>query len=160
MPDMLVKLYDLPEKSDAERLRGEGIVVKRALIPDKARILEFVRANFGDGWTHECEYALFNNPISCYIAVKNREVIGFACYDATARDFFGPIGVKSEERHSGVGRELLIRCLLSMKEAGYAYAIIGWVGHAAPFYEKTVNAAVIPDSTPEKSVYHNMIRID
>jgi hypothetical protein len=42
---------------------------------------------------------------------------------------------------------LLLSCLLEMKLKGYGYAIIGWIG-PQEFYEKTVGAVVIPDSTP------------
>jgi hypothetical protein len=35
-------------------------------------------------------------PISCFIAVYEKSIAGFACYDATCKDFFGPTGVKKE----------------------------------------------------------------
>lgn len=159
MPDMLVKLYQLNEDDTAKRLRQKGINIKRALIPDKNKIVDFVRSNFGEGWVGECEYALFNNPPSCYVAVKDKEIIGFACYDATAKGLFGPIGVKETIRHEGVGRALLFSCLHSMKEIGYAYAVIGWVSEATDFYKKAVNATVIEDSPPSKSIYSNLIHI-
>lgn len=160
MADMLVKLYDLEYASLKDKLSADGIVIKKACIVDKKTILEFVEKSFGDesAWVNECEYALFNNPISCHIAVKDKEIIGFACYDATAKGFFGPLGVEKSYRGKGVGSELLIRSLYSMKESGYAYAIIGWTsGYAAEFYKKQVNAVIIEDSPPEKSIYKNMI---
>jgi integration host factor subunit alpha len=33
---------------------------------------------------------------SCFIAVRDDRVVGFACHDATFRNFFGPTGVKLE----------------------------------------------------------------
>jgi ribosomal protein S18 acetylase RimI-like enzyme len=160
MADMLVKLYELDNSIDTTDLNKLNIVIKKAFISDKNTILEFVKNNFPDapGWTNECEYALFNNPISCYIAVKDKELAGFACYDATARGFFGPLGVKKEYRCYGIGKYLLKQSLLAMKESGYAYAIIGWAAeNAIAFYKKTVNAALIEDSPPHKSIYKNMI---
>jgi GNAT superfamily N-acetyltransferase len=160
MADLLVKLYGLEDSVDCTDLEKAGIVIKKAFITDKGAILDFVKGNFPDapGWVSECEYALLNNPVSCFIAVKGRELAGFACYDAAARGFFGPLGVKKAYRKSGIGRYLLKRTLLSMKEAGYAYAVIGWAAEdAAEFYRKTVNASVIEDSPPEKSIYRNMI---
>ena len=62
-------------------------------------------------------------------------------------------------RGSGIGEALLLRCLHSMREAGYAYAVIGWVDEAAAFYRKTVNAEYIPGGTPENSVYSNLISL-
>ena len=54
-----------------------------------------------------------------------KEIVGFACYDATCMNFFGPTGVKESERGKGVGKALLLAALHAMKEQGYAYAIIG-----------------------------------
>jgi predicted N-acetyltransferase YhbS len=53
--------------------------------------------------------------------------------------------VRADLRGSGLGAALLLACLGSMREMGYAYAIIGGVG-PAKFYEKTVGAFVIPGS--------------
>jgi len=160
MSDMLVKLYAIEYACSEVKLSASGITVKKACIIDKNIILDFVKTNFSDetGWINECEYALFNNPISCYIATKDKKIIGFACYDATAKGFFGPMGVIEEFRKKGIGKELLLKSLLSMKENGYAYAIIGWpTKNAADFYKKLVNAKIIEDSPPNKSIYRNSI---
>jgi GNAT superfamily N-acetyltransferase len=158
MSDMLVKLYTLKD-TIFEDLSSNNIIIKKPCITDKDAILSFVNQNFRDEqWTNECEYALFNNPISCFIAVKDKELIGFSCYDATAKGFFGPLGVKDAYRKMGVGKALLKRALYSMKEYGYAYAIIGWVAEEGiRFYQKSVNAVLIEDSPPHKSIYRNML---
>ena len=157
--DMLVKLYAIDYSFNKELL-SEGITIKRACIIDKNAVLNFVKENFKDelAWIHECEYALFNNPISCYIAVQNKAIIGFSCYDSTAKGFFGPMGVKEGFRMKGVGLELLLRALFSMKESGYAYAVIGWPTKGAiKFYKKNVDAIEIEDSPPNKSIYKNSL---
>lgn len=160
MPDMLVKLYKLPETEGMfEQLAERGISLKRAFAADTERIVSFVRENFNDGWAGECRYACVQNPPSCYVAVKDREIVGFACFDVTAKNFFGPVGVLESERGSGVGKALLLRCLQTMREMGYAYAIIGWVEEPNfPFYEKTVGASIIPDSFP--GAYRNKVDIE
>lgn len=156
---MLVKLYDLKSNiKDIKELESQGIYVKRALSPDKHLILEYVRNNFNETWASECDVAFSNKPISCFIAVKNKKVIGFACYDATAPNYFGPTGVSEAFRGYGVGKALLIESLLSMKNNGYGYGIIGWVAEASGFYKKAVNASVIEDSSP--GIYKRMIRIE
>jgi|TergutMp193P3_1026864.scaffolds.fasta_scaffold125327_2 ribosomal protein S18 acetylase RimI-like enzyme len=159
MSDMLVKLYALDYKFN-EKLSLNGITIKKACIVDKEIILNFVKTNFPNepAWVHECEYSLFNNPISCYLAVQNKEIIGFSCYDATAKGFFGPMGVSENYRKQGIGLELLLRALSSMKESGYAYAVIGWPARKAiEFYKKNVNAVEIDDSPPNKSIYKNSV---
>ena len=156
MPDMLVRLYDMPELNN-NRAQKEGVAIKRALGLDKNKILDFIRNNFSDGWVCECERAMFNDPISCYIAVKDEEVIGFACYDSTAKGVFGPTGIKEAARGKGIGEALLHACLHSMREKGYAYAVIGWVSDAIEFYKKTAGAEVIEGSEPQNSIYKNLI---
>jgi predicted N-acetyltransferase YhbS len=85
--------------------------------------------------------------VSAFIAIRDGEMLGFACYDAAKLGIFGPTGVAEPERGQGIGRSLLLACLLDMWLKGYAYAVIGWVGPAG-FYEKVADAVIIPDSEP------------
>jgi GNAT superfamily N-acetyltransferase len=157
MADLLVKLYDFDIPDSDTGLTEQGIYIKKACIVDKPVIMRFISEYFPN-WISECEYALFNSPISIYIAVKDRELIGFACYDAGVRGFFGPTGVRPDFRRKGVGNALLQKSLCSMKEYGYAYAVIGWIAEdARSFYIRYAKAVEIPDSPPEKSIYRNMI---
>ena len=55
-----------------------------------------------------------------------------------------------------LGAALLFRCLESMREMGYAYAIIGGVG-PAEYYQKLCGAFVIPGS--EVGVYGSLYRL-
>jgi ribosomal protein S18 acetylase RimI-like enzyme len=154
--DMLVKLYDLDtEIAGIQTLAQQGVTIKRAFPPDKQKITDYIKQTFNSNWANECDVAFSNKPVSCFIAVKDKQVIGFACYDATARGFFGPMGVSTECRGSGIGEVLLLKCLHAMREEGYGYAIIGWVEEAIKFYEKTVNATVIADSFP--GIFSRMI---
>lgn len=160
MSDLLVNLYKMEKSFDVEELGKKGIIIKRALAPDKNRILDFVSENYGVGWRNECEYALFNSPISCFIAVKNKEVVGFCCYDATAKGFLGPIGISPFMKGGGIGQALLCRTLEAMREDGYGYAVIGWVGKAIGFYEKCLEVYEIPNSDPEQGIYTRLIQMD
>ena len=151
--DMIVNLTTL----DYSATPDEGVKLKRAFPADKSRILEFVGKHFSQNWVNEVEYALTQNPPACFIATRDGEMIGFACYDASAKGFFGPTGLSESERGRGTGRALLMRTLLAMREAGYGYAIIGWVGDAAKFYEKCAGARYIEGGEPEHSVYSRFI---
>jgi predicted GNAT family acetyltransferase len=155
MPDMLVKLYELPDYSEIRReMEAKGIVIRRAIAPEKHVVTGWVRSVFSDAWASECETAFSNHPVSCYIAVENGKMIGFSCYDATCRNFFGPTGISTEARGRGAGKALLLSCLHDMEAQGYAYAIIGGAG-PVEFYSKTVGATIIEGSKP--GIYKGML---
>jgi GNAT superfamily N-acetyltransferase len=155
MPDMLVKLYDQDFDPDAAgRLAAEGIEIRRALAPEKSKVLRFVEEYFGEGWMSECDVAFANTPCSCFIAVKEGKPVGFACCEATCRGFFGPTGVLPQQRGRGVGAALLFACLQDLKARGYAYAVIGGAGPTG-FYEKACGAVVIEGSEP--GIYRGML---
>jgi len=150
--DMIVNLTKLPDMKENRRLK-----IKRAFVGDKAAILAFVEANFQKSWVYEVEHALMAEVSKCFIATENGEIIGFVCYDSSAKGFFGPIGVLEERRKENIGQALLIRTLNAMKEYGYGYAIIGWVSEAEQFYKKTVGAEYIKGGSPENSIYSNLV---
>lgn len=150
MHDMLVKLYDLPDSSPyLVRLAAEGIDIRRALAVEKHLIVEWVSAHWSAAWASECDVAFANHPVSCYIAVDaaSQDVVGFACYDATYRNFFGPTGVLPAYRGRDIGAALLLVCLHAMHAQGFAYAIIGGVGPSA-FYARVAGAVDIEGSAP------------
>jgi GNAT superfamily N-acetyltransferase len=115
---------------------------------------------FNPHWRSECETALARMPVSCFIAtVKDEDgasrMVGFGCYDATAKGFFGPTGVDPEFRGRGLGKALLLACLDAMRAEGYGYAIIGGAG-PVDFYAKCVGAIPIEGSAP--GIYRGMLR--
>lgn len=155
MADLLVKLYDLPPLQPAlDRCAENGVTIRRALAAEKRHVLAFVREEFTEGWVDECEVAFSHQPIDCIIATKDGKCVGFACIHATAPDFFGPTGVKQELRGNGIGAALLLAAMHDIRSAGYGYAIIGWAGPTG-FYERTVGATVIENSSP--GVYKGML---
>lgn len=157
--DLLVKLYDLPPAGPMlDTLRADGIDVRRALPIDKHIIVPYVRDSFLEVWGSECEVSFSRQPPSCFVAVHNKCIVGFACYNATCWGFFGPVGVTEAYRGRGIGTGLLLRSLLAMWDEGYAYSVIGWVDdEVIPFYRKIAGATVIGDSFP--GIYRRMIKI-
>ena len=148
MSDMLVKLYDLPEvDSLLSQLAAQGVVVRRAMAYEKRKVVTWVGRLFGEGWESECDVAFSNHPVSCLIATAAGDLAGFACYDSTCKDFFGPTGVDEARRGQGIGKALFLTCLHAMAANGYAYAIIGSAG-PADFYAKVAGAVEIAGSSP------------
>ena len=147
MIDMLVRLYDLPDATGIFRaVENHGILLRRARAFELHTVAAFARG-FSEKWASEVQVALSRQPCACFIATRDRRIIGFACYDTTMRGFFGPTGVAEEARGLGVGKALLFLALHALRDGGHAYAIIGGVGPRG-FYEKACGAIEIPGSNP------------
>jgi len=158
MPDMLVKLYELTDDwgflAEQEQL---GVTIRKPIGPEKHLTIDWVRETFSDAWSSEADIAISNRPRTCFVAIRQNSLIGFACYDATALGFFGPIGVDRSCRGKGTGKALLLACLLDMKLQGYGYAIVGQTD-LLEFYEKTIGAVEIPGSS--SSVWKTWMKRD
>lgn len=155
MHDMLVRLCRLPDaEPELKRLAGQGVRI-RPCNPFEAHILEeWVGRHFSRRWMSEVRVAMSHRPCGCMVATQGGRIIAFACYDATARGFLGPMGVAPESRGSGVGKAVLLAALRQMRAMGYVYAVIGGVG-PADFYKKSVGATDIEDSAP--GIYEDIL---
>jgi GNAT superfamily N-acetyltransferase len=156
MKDMLVRLLELPDISMLEeKLQHENIVIRRPIPPEKSMVVSWVNEHFGVYWANEVDAAFSKLPVHCYIAQRQNEILGFACFETTAKNFFGPTGTLENMRGRGIGKVLLVKSLEAMKEIGYTYAIIGGVG-PAEFYKNILNATIIEGS--EVSIYQHLLR--
>lgn len=153
--DMLVKLYELQDDGEIiERMKAEGVTIRRALVPELSAIAAWIEPRFGRGWVAEATAAIMRQPVTCWIAHEGETLLGFACHEATMKGFFGPTGVDENARGRGIGHALLIRTLIDMRDQDYGYAIIGGAGPMG-FYEKSVGAIAIPGSSP--GIYKHML---
>jgi ribosomal protein S18 acetylase RimI-like enzyme len=153
--DMLIRLYALPGTGPS----APGCLLRKPLSPEHALIADWIARHFSPAWSSEAQAALANRPVSLFIATRHdpAELIGFCCYDATARGLVGPIGVLESARRSGIGAALLRACLDDMRAAGYAYAVAGAVG-APDFFRRVAGATDIERSEP--GLYRGMLRAD
>lgn len=155
MFDMLVRLYQLPSVAEqVAKLKEEGITIRPARPYETHLVAAWVGEHFSPKWVSETLVAMAHQPVGCFIATRDKKVIGFACCDATARGFIGPMGVSEECRGTGVGKVLLVTALEALKAQGYAYGIIGGVG-PAEFYAKSVGATAIENSSP--GIYEDIL---
>lgn len=151
--DILVKLYDLPPL-DLSRTDAAGVVVRRPIAPEKHIVTAWVGQHFDRAWVSESERAFVNRPITCFVAIRDQEMLGFACWDAASLGIWGPTGVAEAARGQGIGAALLMATLHAMREQGYAYAVIGAAG-PIEFYQRTLGGIVIPGSWP--GLYRGML---
>ena len=153
MPDMLVKLYELPPTPAVD-----GVTIRPARAFEISATRDFIRQHFDVRWADEATAGFAHMPATTLLAtIKTGEhamIVGFACFDCTTRGFFGPTGVDPAHRNRGIGRALLLETLDAMHRAGYAYAIIGGAG-PTKFYEDACGAVAIEGSEP--GIYTDML---
>lgn len=142
MADLLVNLLKLPALESTPEFN-----VRRAQPFELSPVRAFVETNFSTEWADEISGGFARQPITVYIAIIEREIVGFAAYECTRRGFFGPTGVAEAARGKGIGKALLLASLWGLREMGYVYGIIGAAGPVR-FYQHTVGAIIIPDSEP------------
>ena len=158
MPDLLVPLYNLPPEGEKlAALRESGIVIRRAFSFELSPTRRFIITHFSEGWADEAQAGFARSPISTFLAVHEKRIVGFASVDATAKGFFGPTGVDPAHRKKGIGAALLLAALHDLKNQGYGYGIIGSAG-PVDFYVNAVGAIVIPNSSP--GIYRDMLGLD
>jgi ribosomal protein S18 acetylase RimI-like enzyme len=150
--DMLIALATLPA---APALPGSHI--RKPIGPEHDLSAAWIAHHFSPAWASEARAALANRPFTLFIATRGNpaELLGFCAYDATARGFVGPIGVRDTARRSGIGAALLLACLHDMRAMGYGYAVAGAVG-APDFFRHVAGAIDIPNSAP--GIYAGMLR--
>lgn len=155
MIDMLVNLYELPESADVYRsLDEQGIILRRARGYERHIVAAWVGEHFSPKWVSETKIAFSRQPITCFIASRDKEILGFACIETTAKGFYGPTGVSEAARGTGIGKALCLMCMEALRDAGYVYGVIGGVGPKA-FYAKVVRAIEIPNSDP--GIYRDIL---
>ena len=128
MNDMLVQLLKIEAARPlVDALRTAGVIVRRANSYEMTRVREFA-LQWGETWADEVTIGFSRQPVSVFIAIMEGEIAGFCAYECTRRNYLGPMGVSEALRGKRVGKALLLASLESMREMGYAYAIIGGVG--------------------------------
>ncbi|MET0026324.1 MAG: GNAT family N-acetyltransferase [Candidatus Thiodiazotropha sp.] len=146
--DLLIKLHD-PQWFDptSTSLNETGIRLRKPIGPDRTLLLDWAEHHFPTLWIDEIQRALSNQPVSCWLAQRTDNLLGFACYDATALGFFGPLGVIDSAQGQGIGSALTRACLHEMHLKGYRYAIVGRT-HSDGFYRRIAPTITIADSDP------------
>ena len=84
---------------------------------------QFAREHGSEGWAAECDAAFARAPLACFVAAERnadetQTLIGFACYEATCRNFFGPELVHPTVRGRGIGKALVLAALHAMRAEG------------------------------------------
>ena len=169
MDEMVNLAVDLrqPQFDDAalaralEAIERAGFAVERVRRGNDA-FLAWIDDEFGGSWSSEA-FAGSN-----VIARDGARWAGFASYDAKGMQYswlrgmgaedgvgiFGPFGVAREFRKSGIGPHLLVAALASLRERGYARALIPAVGaeKLVAYYTKHAGARVVERF--RKSAWH------
>ena len=73
---MKVVTADEMREIDSRAMKKTGITIRRPLSSEKSRVVDWVRKHFSQGWADECEVTFSNMPVSTYIAVAEKEIVG------------------------------------------------------------------------------------
>ena len=153
--DLLVNLHSRRMADLQKRVEAVEATIRPALPPELHIVQAWGREHFSEYWVSELTVAMSHLPPGCFVAIVDGQVVGFACYDAPARGFFGPTGVAESQRGKGIGAALLYHTLAAMKAQGYAYAVIGGVG-PVKFYAEVVGA--VPIEGDKEDIYQGLLR--
>ncbi len=63
---------------------------------DISKVYEIIRDNFAQSWANEALPSLISHD--CYVAVKDRKILGFLAIETPAKGFMGSLGVLPEAR--------------------------------------------------------------
>jgi len=113
-----------------KRNQERGIVFRRGKRGEEKKVTEWILEHFGPFWKYEAmmAYTKGERP-TIWLALRGEEVIGFSCYSALHKDWFGPIGVDKKARGLGIGTILLFKSLEDMRSAGRRIIRIPWTSH-------------------------------
>lgn len=160
MDEMVNLLVDLRSgqfdgEALARALRGiesAGFSIEHAA-PGSDAYLAWIDQQFGGTWSSE---AFAGKSV---VAKSGERFAGFATHDPRGLRFswlrglgaqegvgvFGPFGVAADFRGSPIGPHLLVAALASLREAGYAKALIPAVGHEKliAYYQRHSDAQIV-----------------
>ena len=154
MAEVAIKLYNLPSvEQNIADLKSKGIEIKRPMASEKSIVVKWVKKEFGSIWANECDVAFSNHPVSCFIALKDDRILGFCCYDVSAKNFYGPIGVSEGFRAHGIGTALTLVVFHAMAGEGYAYAIVPT--DSVDYYVKHMDGVIIDRSA---AIFKGMLK--
>ena len=138
MADIIVKLSALVDLEPviAEQ-KSKGVIIRQGRPEETQIIADWVREHFDNNWAMGCEVSLEQEPVTCFIAVKENasnnsssltpdRLVGFACYDVVTKGVLGPIGMPEEIQNSDIETALSLVCLHTMAGHGYEFATMGW----------------------------------
>ena len=153
-PDLLIKLYEInDDPAIMQRMTDQGIQIKRVMPMNTTKVYNFIKDNFAAAWADECMPSIMNGD--CYVAVKDKELLGFFAIETPAKGFTGPIGVLPSARRMGISRALGLVGIKAMRDKGYKYAVSGRVHPWFTNVEKTIVSLMpIPNS---KGSYNDML---
>ena len=131
----------LDTAADETRLRESGIEFRRLAASDAEGFQTYLGKEWGWSWQSEAIQALQRDPVSCHLALRDGQFVGWSCHNIDQPGHFGPMAVNADVRRSGVGSVLLRRCLTDLRHEGWAEADIQWVGPIT-FYSREVGATL------------------
>ncbi|MBI4509804.1 MAG: GNAT family N-acetyltransferase [Deltaproteobacteria bacterium] len=126
-------------RAATKQARERGYEIRRILDDERVMLTRWISEHFSPAWAFEVRRAAQRTPAAVHVARWHGEFVAFAAHDGnnSGRGSFGPAGTLDSQRGAGLGRALLLRCLVDVARAGLVECSIAWIGPRA-FYERTV----------------------
>ncbi|HUR82838.1 MAG TPA: GNAT family N-acetyltransferase, partial [Thermoanaerobaculia bacterium] len=130
-------------RASARPPQADGLkpILRRATAGEAEQVLDFIEKEFGRIWRFEAAKAFEEDPPRVFLTEEGGAITGFAVHDVNNRGlgFFGPTGVRKDQRGRGLGCDLLRASLADLRGMGYERAVIPWTD-ALEFYRKCSGA--------------------
>lgn len=131
----------LETQADEDRLRSEGIEIRRADSDDDGPLQESLASTWQPVWIAEAMAALRGADAGLHIALRDQRCVGFCAYGVKREHEVGPLGTAPGSRRLGIGTVLLKRCLAEQRSRGLTTAELVWAGPLS-YFSRAVHATI------------------
>lgn len=118
----------------------DGLVLRRAILPDDVNACRGFVARHWPGWVLEAQRALDRG--TCLVVVDGSgTVVGFGCHSVSREGWLGPMGTAPGQRHGGLGKALLGAIAADLDARGLDSVEVSWLGPVG-FYANAAGATM------------------
>ncbi len=106
---------------------------------DSKELVTFVNNEFPGSWSNEVQMAMEganHNSGSIILRDESSNILGFAAFNGSNPQWFGPMGVKESLRKEGFGRILFYEAIKEMMRRGMKETILPWINGKEEFYPR------------------------
>jgi GNAT superfamily N-acetyltransferase len=131
----------LDTDGDADRIRSEGVEVRRAETSDRALLTAAIAADWWPALAAEVAAALGRTDAGVHLALRSSRCVGFCAWGVNRVNEVGPLGAWPDARRHGIGAVLIKRCLAEQRDRGLGSVDLMWTGPLS-YFSTTLGATI------------------